>query len=450
MRASRPKSRAIVYESALIHRRVAALSLATVLVGAAWIARDVVLVRVFGLSVELDRFVAIVLVPTIIITLVAGALASTAVPEYMRRRAQSDVDASAFHWRLSLAGALVAAPAGMLATIALGVVGLMHLDWIAADPAQSLVYGAGAGIAAAAGVFGRLAAATMNVHERVFLQTALLCLPLIGPIVSALLWPDAGTPGLFAAFVAGSLLQAGIASVAVARNVPIRLRPTSSDAPVFERRFLRENLQLGLGTSLMSLSELVINALAAAIGPGALSQLAVSQRLPQLFQTFVGGVMATAAYPAIAREFIAGNHGAGRTLALRLAFLAGAVGFLAALAMSAASHPVSGLIVGTNSPLTDREAIAGLLSITAWQIPPAVVGIMLSRAVISTGNSRVLTQGAAGYLVAVSAMGVIGIQFGNVAWAAGAPVVGYAISAAVALAFVRRKTGVAKGMGARG
>src|SRR5690606_179132 len=188
----------------------------------------------------------------------------------------------------------------MLVTMILAEAGLMHLDWVASDFTQSLVYSGGVGIAAAAGVFGRLSAATMNVHERVFLQPALLCLPLVGPIVSALLRPDAGTSGLFTGFVAGSILQAGVAIVSVAREVPIGLRAPSKDVRLFERGFLRENVRLGLGTTLMSLSELATNAMAAAIGPGALSQFAVSQRLPQLFQTFVGGVMATAAYPALA------------------------------------------------------------------------------------------------------------------------------------------------------
>ena|GEM_PF-5599908 len=430
----------------MIHRRVVALSLATALVGVAWIARDIVLVRVFGLSAELDRFIAVVVVPTIIVTLVAGALASTAVPEYIRRRSLSAADASAFHWNLSLAGALLAAPIGMLVTMILAEAGLMHLDWVATDATQSLVYSGGVGIAAAAGVFGRLSAATMNVHERVFLQPALLCLPLVGPIVSALLRPDAGTSGLFTGFVAGSLLQAGVAIVTVAREIPIGLRASSKDVRLFDRGFLRENVRLGLGTTLMSLSELATNAMAAAIGPGALSQFAVSQRLPQLFQTFVGGVMATAAYPSLAREFIAGNHGAGRTLALRLAFLVGAAGSIAALAMTTTSQHLSGVIVGPHSSPADREAVAGLLSLTAWQMPPAVVGIMLSRAVISTGNSQVLTYGAIGYLVAVSAMGLAGVQSGDVAWVAGAPVVGYTISAAAALAFVTRRIGRTNGM----
>jgi hypothetical protein len=79
-------------------------------------------------------------------------------------------------------------------------------------------------------------------------------------------------------------------------------------------------------------------------------------------------------------------------------------------------------------------------------MPPAVVGIMLSRAVISTGNSQVLTYGAIGYLVAVSAMGLAGVQSGNVGWVAGAPVVGYTISAAAALAFVTRRIGRTNGM----
>src|SRR5690606_41482436 len=46
---------------------------------------------------------------------------------------------------------------------------------------------------------------------------------LVGPIVSALLRPDAGTSGLFTGFVAGSILQAGVAIVSVAREVPIGL-----------------------------------------------------------------------------------------------------------------------------------------------------------------------------------------------------------------------------------
>src|SRR5690606_40246827 len=134
----------------------------------------------------------------------------------------------------------------------------------------------------AAGVFGRLSAATMNVHERVFLQPALLCLPLVGPIVSALLRPDAGTSGLFTGFVAGSILQAGVAIVSVAREVPIGLRAPSKAVRRFERGLLRADVRLGRGATVMPLPGLATNAMAAAIVPRAPAQIAVNPRRADL------------------------------------------------------------------------------------------------------------------------------------------------------------------------
>lgn len=423
-----------------LHRRIALLSSATIVVGTAWILRDAVLVRVYGASAELDRFMGLAIVATVITTLISGALASTVVPEYMRRREASAEDASSFYWGLSSLGIGLSLSIGIAATIGLAASGLMSLSWLTADLYQLGAYGLGIGVIAAAGVFGRLAAGVMNAHNRLFLQPVLLALPMIGPIAVALLTPELGVKGLFQGFLFGALLQCAIASFAVSREIPIHASAFSQGLRLLRPSFLLENAHLGTGTALMAISELALNSAAAAIGPGALSQLAISQRLPQLFQTFVGGVTATAAYPGIADKFIKGDIRAGIRLTLVLATLATIGGTVAAGVIGMFADPLTNMLAGEHMPTEGQQVIASMLLITAWQIPFAIAGTIMSRAVIAGNSSRLLSLGALVYLVAVSATGAAAIGSHNVIWAASAPIVGYALSSGIVLIWVLRKS----------
>jgi peptidoglycan biosynthesis protein MviN/MurJ (putative lipid II flippase) len=422
-----------------LYRRIALLSSATIVVGTAWILRDAVLVRVYGTSAELDHFMAVAIVATVITTLIASPLASTLVPEYMRRRETSAEEASSFYWGLCSLGIGLSLSIGIAATIALAASGLMSLSWLTTDLYRLGAYGLGIGVIAAAGAFGRLAAGVMNAHNRLFLQPVLLALPLIGPIAAALLIPELGEKGLFQGFLLGSLLQCAIASFAVSREIPIRASALLQSFRLLRPSFLLENAHLGTATTLMAISELALNSAAAAIGPGALSQLAISQRLPQLFQTFAGGVIATASYPAIADKFIKGDFRAGSRLTIVLATIATLGGVVAAGIISLFADPLTTLLAGKQMPTEGRRVIASMLLITAWQIPFAIAGTIMSRAVTAGNSSRLLSLGALLYLVAVSAAGATALGSHNVLWAAGARVIGYALSAVMALIWVLRR-----------
>lgn len=428
-------------DRSLLHRRIALLASATIVVGVIWILRDAVLVRVFGTSTELDHFMALAIAATVVTTLIAGALASTVVPEYMRRRAVSPKDASTFYWTLSALGISLSFPLGVATTIVLATSGLMSLSWLTDNLNELLGYGLGVGMVVAAGVFGRLAAGVMNTHDRVFLQPALLALPMVGPISVALLLPASGAQGLFLGLVLGSLLQCTIAVITVCRDIPLDIGKFWQNRRLLRPTFLLENAHLGAGTALMAISELALNSAAAAIGPGALTQLTISQRLPQLFQTFAGGVMATAAYPIVADRFIKGDINGGNRLTILLATISAVGGAVAATLVGMFADPFTELLTGAHMPTAGRQVIASMLLITAWQIPFAVAGTIMSRAVIAANRSRILSIGALAYLVAVCIAGAAALGSYNVIWAAGAPIVGYALSSGIVLLWILRRPG---------
>lgn len=177
--------------------------------------------------------------------------------------------------------------------------------------------------------------------------------------------------GALAGAIAGPLL-ASLVEAARAPEVRLGFRVAPVD-PGF-RRYLLLALPIMLGLSLLTVDEWYDRYFGQFAGEGAMAALGYARLLLQLPVGIVGQALATAALPFLARLYSEGRHAdLDRTLANTLR--AGlSLGLLATAAYLALAQPIVALLYqGGRFSAADTQAVAGLLWIFAWAVPAWVV-----------------------------------------------------------------------------
>ena len=264
----------------------------------------VVIAQVFGLSAELDAYVAANGLPELIYTLIAGgAMAHAFIPIFSGLLARGNLYGA---WRT----ATLVINCVFLATLLLSLLTFMAAPWLIA----TLV----------APGFDATAQAQTVILMRILLLTTLIfsisgicmgilqshnhfLLPALAPVLYDVgilfgvlfLIPRFGVYGIAWGAVLGAALHLGI-------QVPGLLRFRARWWPLLDfqdaqlRRILRLMLPRIAGLGVFSLNFLVMNNIASRLGPGSVSALSWGWRVMQIPQTLIGTAMGTVIFPTLA------------------------------------------------------------------------------------------------------------------------------------------------------
>ncbi len=268
------------------------------------LVQTVVIAQVFGLSSELDAYVAANGLPELIYTLIAGgALAHAFIPVFSGLLARGDRDGA---WRT----ATLVINCVFLATLLFSL-----LTFLTAPGLVATLVAPG---------FDATAQAQTVILMRILLLTTLIfsvsgicmgilqshnhfLLPALAPVLYDVgilfgvlfLIPQFGVYGIAWGAVLGAALHLGI-------QVPGLLRYRARWWPLLDladpqlRRILRLMLPRIAGLGVFSLNFIVMNNIASRLGPGSVSALSWGWRIMQIPQTLIGTAMGTVIFPTLA------------------------------------------------------------------------------------------------------------------------------------------------------
>ena len=268
------------------------------------LVQTIVIAQVFGISVELDAYVAANGLPELIYTLIAGgAMAHAFIPVFSGLLARGDRDGA---WRT----ATLVINCVFLATLLLSLLTFLAAPWLV-----TTVVAPG---------FDATAQAQTVILMRILLLTTLIfsvsgicmgilqshnhfLLPALAPVLYDVgilfgvlfLIPRFGIFGIAWGAVLGAALHLGI-------QVPGLIRYRARWWPLLDfadpqlRRILQLMLPRIAGLGVFSLNFLVMNNIASRLGPGSVSALSWGWRIMQIPQTLIGTAMGTVIFPTLA------------------------------------------------------------------------------------------------------------------------------------------------------
>ncbi len=327
--------------------------------------QTVVIARVFGISAELDAYVAANGIPELIYTLVAGgALAHAFIPVFSGLLARGE---RTLAWRT----ATQVINCVFLVTLLLSVLTFLAAPWLVS--------------ALVAPGFDESARLQTTILMRILLLTTLvfsvsgICmgilqshnhflLPALAPVLYDVgilfgvlfLIPRLGVYGIAWGAVLGAVLHLGV-------QVPglIRFRArwwlllNPRDAQL--RRILRLMLPRIAGLGVFSLNFLVMNNIASRLGPGSVSALSWGWRVMQIPQTLIGTATGTVIFPTLAALSELGDDSGKREA------MSGALRFIlvasipCAIGLIVLGHPIVSLLERGAFDASDTALVAATL-----------------------------------------------------------------------------------------
>ena len=401
--------------SARLVRAASSVGAVSVLARLAGLGRDIAIAATFGLSDSLDAWL-IALIP---VALASGILAATVtaavVPEYVRLRGRDPGGAD------TLAGAAL----GWTALLTLGT-GLVVLA-LAGPLAQVLAPGfddakralTGDLIAILALVLvpqglSAILAGLGHAHDRFaalvatqILTPAVLIVLLVGWGAQGALWP------LWAGTWAGALAELTLVAL-LARRAGVRLRPgLSAGAALGSVRAAA--IPMLIGSTVMHATVFVDQMMATLLEGGAVSALAVGNRLVSGLATLGALSLGTAALPLFSAEADPARLRAGF---LRVTGLALALTVPMALALVVFAGPLVDLVFRRGAfDAADADLTAAVMVAYAFQLPFYIAGTLSGRLLIAQGRTQAMMliamagflANVAGNLVLMQIWGAVGI-----------------------------------------
>jgi putative peptidoglycan lipid II flippase len=362
------------------------------------VVRELIIARHFGLSDSIDAFYMAYLVPSFLINVIAGSVASALVPTYIRVREARGVSSGQ---QLTTA-VLIRTIALLLAfSIALGVAFPFVLPVLASSfdaskrtltehlffvmlPSETV-----SGIAA-------LCSPYIKAGER-FAHAA--AVPAITPLVVVASLLAAGSRAsattLAIAIVAGAVLEAAALAVAIRRRaVPTDRADTG--APPETAVVVRQYVPVAVGAVFMSSTLIVDQALAASLGAGKVAALNYGSRIVTFGLGVAAIALGSAATPYFSSLLASHDwHELRHTFnsMLRLVFL---VSVPATLVLVAVSKPlVRTVYEGGTFTSHDTSSVARVQELFALQIPFYLAGIVAVRLVSALRENTLLLKAAA-------------------------------------------------------
>lgn len=283
---------------------------AFVLSNIAGLARQILIARAFGTSLELDAYYAAIRLPDILFTLVAGgALGSAFIPLFAGFLARDDRDGA---WKLAsgvttLVFVTLTIVGGLAAIFAPLIVSRILAPGFSPE-AQALTVSLLRLMLASSVIFGvsGLVMGIHNAHQHFLLPAVAPILYNLGIMAGALAAPIFGVRGLAYGVVLGALMHLG-AQLPGLRGRGAQYTPTLGlDNPAV-RQVAKLMGPRVLGLAIVQLNFLINIILASGMPEGSLSGLTVAFQILTLPEAVIAQAIAIAALPTFAEQFARGQ-----------------------------------------------------------------------------------------------------------------------------------------------
>jgi putative peptidoglycan lipid II flippase len=267
------------------------------------LSRDLIVAAIFGTGDALDAFLIAYLLPTFLISVIAGSMSAVFIPAYIRVR-EHEGPSEAQGLFSSIMALSICLLLVMAAILALAGPYLLPLLGSGFGPAkllltQELFYILLPTIV----LYGLVSiwSAVLNAHER-FALAALTpaIVPLIVIAFLLLAGKQWGIVAMAAGTLAGFAAQVGVLTVALRRQ-GIRLRPRWRGAHPATKQVVNQYVPMVAGAVLMSGTTIVDQSLAATLGPGSVSALGYGNKVIILVLALGATAMRTAVLPYFSR-----------------------------------------------------------------------------------------------------------------------------------------------------
>jgi putative peptidoglycan lipid II flippase len=385
----------------------------------------------FGRGDEIDAFLVAFAIPSLAVSVVAGAFPPALIPAFVRVRDSRGVGEAR-----KLYGSVVVWSLGLLtlATLGLVVAAPLYLPGLASGFSPEklafttrLLYWMAplvllSGVAAVAG-------AVLNAGESFALPAFTPLLPLLGTAAGVLVAGGrAGAVAMAVGLVAGHLVEAFFLVLWLARS-GFSLRSVRPGLDPETRHVLRQYLPMVAGSLLMVSTLVIDQAMAAMLPPGSVAALSYGNKIMAVPLNIAVTALGTAVIPYLSVMVARNDWGTLRSSVgkyVRLTFMAA---LPASLVLAFGAGPIVRLVFerGAFTP-EDTSVVAGVQALASLQIPFYLAGILAVRAISAMSANKVLVWGNAINGVVNIALNLLFMRWLGVAGIALSTSVMYAVS----------------------
>lgn len=406
------------------------VAVTTALVALVSIPRELLIAARFGTGDAADAFLVALVVPTFVLGVLGGSVASAFIPAYLRVIERDGVDAGN---RLLRELTTILVGLLCLVSVSVGVISPYLLRIIASGFSGSKLALTQQALYALLltvplGGIAALWAAALNSKGAFALPSLSQGIIPIAGISALLVFPDAGIESLTAGMVIGFALRTLILALAL-RTMGVVIRPGWNGSSEDLRRVGRQYAPMAAASVLMGGTTLVDQAVAASLGPGSVATLGYGLKFITLVTGLGSLALGTAVLPFLSRMVATQNWSELRSTVRTFSLLALIATLpIAVIATIFAAPMVSLLFERGEFSRADTVAVAQVLALGVWQLPFLAVGIVFSRLVSSLGANHLLLIQAAMVLALDVVLDVALSRFAGVAGIALATTLVYAAS----------------------
>jgi putative peptidoglycan lipid II flippase len=373
----------------------ALITVATVLVKAASLVKDMAVARAFGTSHELETFLVAFALCMFLVSVLAGSFFTAFVPLWIRIQAQRGAADAAASLAAASGFALVLLAGATLLTVALAPSIFLAVapGFGPAARAQSVeLYRQLAVIVLISGMasfYGSVlnSRTKFGVPALVGVFTPLATLVVLLAVMRE---PDVGY--LVAATVAGALLELGVVLVAAQRHGCLVLPTLARREPLAP--LLRHYLPVVVGAFVIGSTTLVEQAFASTLAQGGLAALNFAVKLPALVTGLLAVAVGTAVLPYFARAVAAGELLRMDRALVRYSWVIFAAGAAVVGAAVVVAEPlVRAMFKGGAFTEADVGTVATIAKVALLQVPFFALGLMYSRLLSALGHNKTLLLG---------------------------------------------------------
>jgi putative peptidoglycan lipid II flippase len=395
----------------------AIVGLVTTLVKALAVVKELVVAYTFGTSDAIDAFLIALIIPSLIITIIAGSFSSALIPTYIKVRQREGIVAAqklfagTTIWSIGL---LVAVTFLMLATAPL------YLPTIAKGFSPEkltltyqllLVVSPMLILSGIATIWG----AVLNAGER-FALVALV--PLITSAVTILMLSVFKSWGVFAlavGLIVGQLLEM-VAIGIVLHKQGVSLLPKWHGVNADLSEVASQYAPSMVGSFLMCSTGLVDQSMAALLSSGSVASLNYGNRIVALPVIIASTAVSTVVMPYFSKLVASEDWHSVRKALKQYSISIFAVSVPLTLLIILFSEPIVILLLQRGSfNASDARLVAQIQTCFAFQIPFYIACMLLVRLISAMRNNQVLVWGSAGNLIVNIVLNYVFMQWLGVA-----------------------------------
>jgi putative peptidoglycan lipid II flippase len=380
-----------------IFRAASIIGLFGVLVAIGGALREIVVARYFGRSDSIDAFLVAYLLPSFVVTVVAGSLASALIPVLVEIRHREGIVAAQelFSGILvlnSVALVLIAALLGSLAPVYLPYLGsgfsVAKLELTRELLLLLLPFIFFSGIASCI-------SSALNAGEKFALPSIVpIVTPLVVIVVLGLFAKSWSAVALVGGTVAGSAIEAGLLAQAVkSRGIRFAFKWTGFTPAV--RSVLRQYTPMLAGSFLLGSTLVVDKSMAAMLSTGSVAALTYANKVISAVFAIAATALSTAAFPYFAKMVTLRDWNGCRHTLKRYSVLILATTVPLTLGLMIMSKPIVRLLFQRGAfGSVDTDLVSWVQICYLIQVPFYILSILFVRFLSSVRRNDVLMYGA--------------------------------------------------------